>query len=128
MIGIKFSGGTQREIMDKKTFNAVTDISKKLSIFSEEKKAEPASRENPFPKNTYPYVIRVNDEHDYAMSQKIAGLLSERGHTVILSKNNGRYRIYIGPYKSETDAREALEKISDYKKYSLAEKTRIIKR
>jgi hypothetical protein len=128
IIGIKFTGGAQRQIVDKKTFNAVTDISKKFSSFATEKPAQQETGENIFPKNNYPYVIRVSEEYDYAMSQKIAGFLSRRGHTVILSKNDAKYRVYIGPYRNGTDAEEALKKISGYKKYSLAENTRIIKR
>lgn len=127
-IGIKFTAGAQREIVDKKTFNAVADMGNKFSLFSREKHAEPASQEKPFPKDSYPYVIKVSDEYDYSMSQKIAGFLSRRGHTVILSKNNTLYRIYVGPYKTGHDAQEALKKISSYNKYSLAENTRIIKR
>jgi hypothetical protein len=128
MIGIKFTGGAQREIMDKKTFNAVADMGNKFPLFSKEKPAEPAPKEKLFPKERYPYVIRVSNEYHYSMSQKIAGFLSRRGHTVILSKNNTLYRIYVGPYKTGADAQDALKKISSYNKYSLAENTRIIKR
>ncbi|OHD65640.1 MAG: hypothetical protein A2176_13430 [Spirochaetes bacterium RBG_13_51_14] len=128
LIGIKFAGGSQREIVDKKTFNAVSDIGKKFTFLTGEKPVEPIPQENIFPKSTYPYVIKVTHEHDYAASQKIAAFLSHRGHTVILSKNIGGYRIYIGPYKNSADAQEALKKISGYTKYSLAENTRIIKR
>jgi hypothetical protein len=128
VIGIKFTGGTQREIVDKKTFNAVASIGKNFPFMSQEKQAEPDSRENMFPKGTYPYVIKMNRDYDYAESQKIAGFLSHRGHTVILTKADGRFRIYIGPYKSSEAASEALKKISSYNKYSLAENTRIIKR
>jgi hypothetical protein len=128
VIGIKFAGGSQRQIVDKKTFNAVTDISKKFTALATEKPTQQETGDNIFPKNNYPYVIKISEEYDYAMSQKIAGFLSHRGHTVILSKNEMKYRIYIGPYRNGTDAEEALKKISSYKKYSLAENTRIIKR
>jgi len=128
VIGIKFTGGSQRELMDKKTFNAVADIGKSFSLLSRDKPAETIPQEKLFPKSTYPYVIRITSEHDYETTQKIAGFLSRRGHTVILSKNNNRYRIFIGPYRNNDDAAEALKKITAYQKYSLAENTRIIKR
>jgi hypothetical protein len=128
LIGIKFTGGSQRDIIDKKTFNAVADMGNRLPLFSKEKPAEPAPKEKPFPKESYPYVIRVSNEYNYSTSQRIAGFLSRHGHTVILSKNNALYRIYIGPYKSGGEAQDALRKISSYNKYSLAENTRIIKR
>jgi hypothetical protein len=128
VIGIKFSGGTQREIVDRKTFNAVASIGKNLPFLGQEKQAAADSRENIFPKSSYPYVIKMNRDYDYAESQKIAGFLSHRGHTVILTKTGERYRIYIGPYRSAETASESLKKISSYNKYSLAENTRIIKR
>ncbi len=128
IIGIKFSGGTQRDIMDKKTYNAVADIGRSFSLFNTEKTAGSLPRENHFPKSSYPYVIRITSDYDHETSQKIAGFLSRRGHTVILARNNARYRIFIGPYRNNTDAGEALKKINAYQKYSLAENTRIIKR
>ncbi len=128
VIGIKFTGGAQREIVDKKTFNAVADIGRNFSLLANEAPSVPAQQDNLFPKTSYPYVIRVTSEHDRDMSKKIAGFLSRRGHTVILSRNKSLYRIYVGPYRSGEDAKEALKKISGYKKYSLAENTLIIKR
>ena len=128
LIGIKFTGGAQRAIMDKKTFNAVADMGNTLPLLSKDKRPEPAPKEKLFPKESYPYVIMVSNEYNHSMSQKIAGFLSKRGHTVILSKNNALYRIYIGPYRTGTDAQSALKNISSYNKYSLAENTRIIKR
>lgn len=128
MLGIKFSGGKERDIVDKKTFTAVADIGKSLPLFAKEKAAEPVSQEKLFPKSDYPFVIRVLNEYNYETTQKMAGFLSRRGHTVILSKNNTNYRIFIGPYKTSAEADGALKKIAAYQKYSLAENTRIIKR
>ncbi|OHD68771.1 MAG: hypothetical protein A2W19_10940 [Spirochaetes bacterium RBG_16_49_21] len=128
IIGIKFSGGAQREIVDKKTFNAMTEIGNKFSNFIKERPTETGARENPFPKKSFPYVVKLRTEYDHAASQKIAAFLSHKGHTVILTKNNDNYSIYIGPYKNAGDAETALKKISAYQKYSLAENMRIIKR
>ena len=128
IIGIKFTSGSQREIVDKKTYNAVADIGKSFSLFTREKPAESIPQENLFPKSSYPYVIKVANYYNYETTQKIAGFLSRRGHTVILSKNNANYRIYVGPYKTSAEADDALKKIAAYQKYSLAENTRIIKR
>lgn len=128
VIGIKFSGGTQRDIVDKKTFNAVASFGKNLPFLGEEKQTSSDSRTNIFPKTSYPYVIKMTRDYEYAESQKIASYLSQHGHTVILAKNEGKIRIFIGPYQSSDAARDALQKISSYDKYSLAENTRIIKR
>jgi hypothetical protein len=128
IIGIKFSGGTQHQIVDTKTFNAMTEIGNKFSNLVNEKKVQSSEKENPFPKESYPFVIKIRSEYDNAASQKIAAYLSRRGHTVILTKNNDKFRIYVGPFKTAEDAEAALKKISTYRKYSLAENTRIIKR
>jgi hypothetical protein len=128
IIGIKFSGGAQREIVDTKTFNAMTEIGNKFSNLINEKTVKSPEKENPFPKKSYPFVIKIRSQYDNASSQKIAAFLSRKGHTVILTKFNDKFRIYIGPYKNAGDAEAALKKISTYKKYSLAENTRIIKR
>ena len=128
VIGIKFSGGTQREIVDKKTFNAVASIGKNLPFLGGENRVSSELKKNMFPKSTYPYVIRMTKDFEHAESQEIASYLSQRGHTVILANNEGKIRIFIGPYQTSGAAREALQKISTYNKYSLAENTRIIKR
>ncbi|MBN1495274.1 MAG: SPOR domain-containing protein [Spirochaetes bacterium] len=128
MTGIKFTGGAEREIVDKKTYNAMADIGRNFSLFAEEASAGKSPKDSLFPKKNYPYVIRMNNEYDQEQSRKIAAFLSRRGHTVILSKNKSLYRIYVGPYRTGDDARDALKKISGYNKYSLAENTRIIKR
>ena len=49
VIGIKFTGGSQRELMDKKTFNAVADIGRSFSLLSREKPAESIPQEKLFP-------------------------------------------------------------------------------
>lgn len=128
VIGIKFSGGTQKELMDRKTVTAVTDWGKKFSGLLTDNSGTVVQKENPFPRENYPYVIRVNNDYDHTASQNIAGFLSRKGHTVILTKFNDRFKIYIGPYKNSSDAQEAIKKISTFQKYSLAENVRIIKR
>jgi SPOR domain len=128
IIGIKFAAGTPRDIVDKKTFTAVTDIGKKISNIIAENPSETASRENPFPKKNYPYVIKLRSDYDQATSRKIADFLSHKGHTVIITRYDNSYRIFIGPYKNSDDAESAVKKISGYQKYSLAEILQIIKR
>lgn len=128
VIGIKFAGGAQKEIMDRNTVTAVTDWGKKFSSLLTDNSIASGQKANPFPKNDYPYVIKVNSEYDYEDSKSIAGYLSKKGHTVILTKYNDRFKIYIGPYKNSADAQEALKKISAFQKYSLAENVRVIKR
>ena len=128
VVGVKFSGGGRQEIVDAKTFNAVADVGKKLPFVSGHMKKEESSRENSFPRETYPYVLSVAGDYDDATSQQMAEFISRQGHTVILSKHNDRFRIFIGPYRRHADAVDSQKKISTLTKYSLAENTRIIKR
>ncbi len=128
VVGIKFSGGATREIMDKNTLSAMTDIGKKISTIVTENTPDKPHKENPFPKKTYPYVVKLASDYDDLSSRKIADFLSHKGHTVILTRYDRNYRIFIGPYKSTEEAEAAVKKISSYQKYSLAEKMQIIKR
>ncbi len=128
VVGIKFSGGTDKEIVDARTFNAMADFGKRIPFMAgnETKPAVPAK--NAFPRESYPYVLSVKGDYDHATSQNMASYISGLGHTVILSKHNDRFRIFVGPYRKHADALDALKKISAHPKYSLAENTRIIKR
>ena len=128
VIGIKFAGGAEREIVDKKTFHAVTDIGKKVSNLINERSEEKDANKKIFPKNSYPYVIKVNNLYAHTHSLAMANYLSKKGHTVILSKSGKNYKIYIGPFKTEKDASIAMNKISTYHKYTLANNIRVIKR
>ncbi len=126
-IGIKFAGGSERQIVDEKTFNAVKDLGTKVSGMFNRKNSEKFTTEQ-FPRDKYPYVIKVGDSFDYSKSQKIANFLSVNGHTVIISKNNNRYTLFTGPYPDRDQAKRVLKKITTYKQFSLASVVKILKR
>jgi preprotein translocase subunit SecF len=128
IIGIKFAGGTERQIVDRNTFIAISDIKHRVSSLLKEEEGDKTAVKNPFPKTSYPFVIKVNEEFDRSGSQKVARFLSQKGHTVILSKSGSNYKIYIGPYKSEDDAKRSMKKISSYSQFSLASNCKIMKR
>jgi hypothetical protein len=138
VIGIKFAGGSERKIVDDKTIQAVSGLSNKVSgMINKEtaiqKTGDEAQnirqKENVFPKEDYPFIIKVGTEYDKAESQKIAGFLSSKGHTVILSKTaKDTFKIYIGPFKNQLDAKSSLDKFSGYSEYSIASNSRIVKR
>ena len=137
-LGIKFAGGTNKEIVDQETYQAVTETVNELgdkvsnlidkpSIFNDPK--ESVKKETGlFSEEDYPYVIKVGQKYDHLMSQKIADFLSEKGHRVILSKKNDLYFIFAGPYPSEDQAKNSLEEINTYKEFLLASNSKIIKR
>jgi preprotein translocase subunit SecF len=126
-IGIKFAGGKERQIVDEKTFNAVKGIGTKVSGMFNRKNSEKFTTEQ-FPRDKYPYVIKVGASYDYSDSQKIANFLSVNGHTVIISKNNNRYSLFTGPYRNQDKAENILKKFNSYNQFSLASAAKILKR
>jgi hypothetical protein len=139
VIGIKFAGGSERKIVDDKTIQAVSGLSNKVTGLMNNKDVNSAKtaddshnikqKENVFPKEDYPFIIKVGSDYDKAESQKIAGFLSSKGHTVILSKTSkDTFKIYIGPFKNQLDAKSSLNKFSGYNEFSIASNSRIVKR
>lgn len=121
VLGIKFAGGSQREIVDQTTKQTVSAIGKKVATFiNEDAVAKPRGEKpdgkNLFPRDEYPYVVRIGGEFREVQSREIANYLSTRGHTVILSRADGEstFRVYAGPYKTSREAEIVLKKINDY--------------
>lgn len=130
VVGLKFAGGKQNEIVDEHTRKTMSNIGKKMtSLVSENANAKTAAtgaKKNLFPREEYPYVIKIGNEFDVTKSQEIAGLLSSKGHTVILSKYKENYKIFTGPFKNLNDAEISLKNIQSNKSWT--ENTSIIKR
>jgi preprotein translocase subunit SecF len=128
VLGIKFAGGTEREIIDKSTFNIMSDAGSKVSSMLSSKINGIPSAKAMFPKHEYPFAIKINPVEGNENIQKIASYLNHNGHTVILAKNKDFYQIYLGPYKDFREAQAQLKNIASLEKYSLAKTSRIIKR
>ncbi|MCU0846646.1 MAG: SPOR domain-containing protein [Spirochaetes bacterium] len=126
IFGLKIAGGANKEIMDPHTKNAVANVGKKLSGMMSSGAVK--QQGNIFPKDEYPYVIKIGGEFDGAKSQEIASYLSKKGHTVIISNHNDLQRLFTGPYKTQDEAQSYLKKISRYRDFSLASSLRILKR
>jgi hypothetical protein len=115
VIGIKFASGSNKQIVDQQTKEAVTDIGQRVTNLIKE---SPGSKSSPvesekklFAKEDFPYIIKVGKQFSKSESQQIAGIISGRGHTVILSKDNSSYKIFVGPYRTQEEALENLKKI-----------------
>ncbi|MBN2039273.1 MAG: SPOR domain-containing protein [Spirochaetes bacterium] len=119
IVGIKFAAGSNKEIMDRQTKDAVNDIGHKVKeLINERNDSSITSSVNDkkmFSKEEYPYVIKIGKEYTKVKSQEIANIISNNGHTVILSKNDSAYKVFVGPYRNQTDARNALKEISSYR-------------
>jgi len=127
VVGIKFAGGSDRKIVDDKTMSAMQNISSKVSdMIKDASTAKPASEL--YPKAEYPFVIQLSAEYSETDVRNVAQLLSSKGHTVIISQNNGKYRVFLGPYKNENDAKKTLSEISLYKQREIATNAQIIRR
>ena len=127
-VGLKFAGGAERKIIDNNTYDAVSGLKNKMSTLMHKKDEPKKNTKATFPRSLFPYVIRITKKYDNEKTREIAQYLSDKGHTVILTKHDDSYRIYIGPFRSKASALISADKISSYKKYSLEKKARIIKR
>ncbi len=128
VIGIKFAGGSDRKIMDDQTLNMMNNIGEKMSEVVKDVTGNAKPAIQLYPKNDYPFVIQLAKEYSETDLKPVAQFLSSKGHTVIVSKNKQTYKIFTGPYKTETDARKSLSEISLYKQYAISTNAQIIKR
>ncbi len=128
VIGIKFAGGADRKIVDDHTMNAMNSFGDRMSgiVRDVTGKAKPANQV--YPKSEFPFVIQLGKEYTESELKPVAQFLSSKGHTVIVSKTAGNFKIFTGPYKTETDARKSLSEISLYKQYAISTNAQIIKR
>jgi hypothetical protein len=136
VIGIKFAGGPQKEIVDESTRKAMSSTIRKVSgLLNESAVAEvrdgdrtgkPASEV--FPRAEYPFVIPVGRDLSREKSQEIAGFLSSNGHTVVLSKSDNGYRLFAGPFRTKEDAEISLKKITGYSNKAWFQNAQIVKR
>lgn len=130
VVGIKFAAGSQAQIIDDDTRHAVTQIGSRVSSLIPQpvQAGKAVTPKNMFPKNEYPYVIRMNRSYSQKESQEVAQYLSQRGHTVILSQKNNRYKLYVGPYKAQNEAESSIKQISEYNRNDWFNKSQVVKR
>ena len=118
VVGIKFASGSNKQLVDQQTREAVTGLGQKVTNLIKETPgaaADSAEAEKKlFAKEVFPYIIKIGNQFSKSESQQIAGIISGQGHTVILSKDNGAYKIFVGPYRNQDDALENLTKIKTY--------------
>lgn len=128
-IGIKFAGGANKEIVDKETFNALSKVKQNISsIISKPNQNNKIKVKTRFPKNEFPYVIKIGTNFTKLAANQIANTLSKKGHTVIISKSGSKFKVYTGPYKSKTQANTSSHDISLNKKISSNNIIKIIHR
>ncbi len=131
VMGLKFAGGAKREIVDKKTAKVMSGLGNRVTDLIPKQSVAPApvkQAENKFPKEEYPYAIKLDKARETAAAEKIATRLSERGFRVILSRQGTRTRVYVGPYKTSDEASQMLKKLGEDPDPSLKDSFHIIKR
>ncbi len=135
VIGIKFASGSKAEIVDPQTRQAVMNIRERVSGMMTGTNAAAAanetdskSRSDVFPRDEFPFVIRLNGKYDESRSKEIASLLSKRGHTVILSRQHRDFKIYVGPFRTQAVAETSLKKIGEYSEKAMFSGMQIVKR
>ncbi len=132
VIGIKFVNGSKTEIVDERTKRAVDNIGKKVANIIKDStvtdlNAAPVNK-NLFSKTQFPYAVKIPGEYSKTKSQEIAGLLSNNGQTVIISKNYGKYRIFLGPFRQKGEAAQAIKNLKNTSNSKYISDAAIIKR
>jgi hypothetical protein len=130
VVGIKFASGAQTEIIDDNTRQAVTQIGSHVSnLISngavQEKNTAP---KNVFPRDEYPFVIKLKKNYNVKDSREIAQFLSQKGHTVIVSNDKNRYKLYVGPFRDQGEAARTIQQISAYNQKEWFNKIQVVKR
>ena len=127
VVGIKFAGGPDRAIVDPHTRRAVTELGSTMSSMI---RKDPSSREaaSAFPREEYPFVVGVGGSLTETDSKALAEDLSRKGHTVIVSRQNEGFRLFVGPFKSTQLAENSLQKIRAYPEHSLYREAVVLKR
>ena len=124
VMGIKIAGDPNKPIVDEKTMQAVNDLKSLVSS----NPANVKSTADIYPKDEYPFAIKITEPMALDQSKSAADLLSKKGHTVILSKQGEEYSLFIGPFKTRESAENSLQKITEYKEYAFCRNPVVIKR
>lgn len=132
VIGIKFVSGSKKEIVDEQTRRAVDDIGKKVAgiikdTTTTDLNAAPVS-EKLFAREQFPYTIQIPGDFSRPESREIANSLSSKGQTVIIAKNNGKFRIYLGPYRDNEEAENSLKEIKGFSNEGYLSEAVIVRR
>ncbi|HON78429.1 MAG TPA: SPOR domain-containing protein [Spirochaetota bacterium] len=133
VVGIKFTSGPQAQIVDPETRKAVSHLRDRVTNMVNAAPVTAAAKQveagqKVFPRSRFPFVLRMGSEFTERKSRDIAKYLSERGHTVILSKTNNAYRVYIGPYENRETAEISLKQVQKYPRGSLFAGLQIVRR
>ena len=122
IVGIKFTGGPNRAIVDPHTKKAVSEI------ITRAKADEAVSAADTFPASIFPFVIQIANNLNLADSKTSAEVLTKKGHTVIIAKDGLHYKLFVGPFKNKELAENSLQKIQAYGEHSFYRSASIIKR
>ncbi|MGL4369525.1 MAG: SPOR domain-containing protein [Spirochaetota bacterium] len=131
MIGIKFAGGSDKALVDPHTKQAMSNLGQKVAgiTAAQAEAAEPsASAKQTYAKGEYPWVIRIGNEYSREKAGEVAGSLSQKGHTMVISKYEQGYRVYAGPFRTRESAELSLQKIRAYNDSRWQKNTVILKR
>ena len=133
VVGIKFTSGPQAQIVDPETRKAVSHLRDRVTNMVNAapvsvQKQQTESGQKVFPRSRYPFVLRMDGKFTERKSRDIAKYLSGKGHTVILSKINNSYHIYVGPYEDRGAAESSLKQVRQYPRGNLFTGLQIVRR
>jgi len=132
VVGLKFAGGKNTPIVDDATSEliskGVSSVSNMINRDSERNKSYPASE--------FPFLLRIGASYTKDKATELANYIHTKGYVskgsvVFLPKdkeNDSLYNVYVGPYKSESEAKQSKQKFDADNKFTTSNNINIIKR
>jgi len=134
VIGIKFAGGSNKELVDPHTRQAVSALGQKVAAIGDSTTMSSAATaaqtsstvqdkqdsvagtpvKDAYPKTDYPFVIRIGHEFAKEKANEVISLLSSKGNNVIVAKSDNGVKVYAGPFRTMESAEISLQKIRGY--------------
>jgi len=132
VVGLKFAGGKNTPIVDETTSEL---ISKGVSSVSNMINKD-SGKTGSYPASEFPFLLRIGTSYTKDKATELANYIYVKGYVakgsvVFLPKdkeNSSLYNVYVGPYKSESEAKQSKQKFGADNKFTASNNINIIKR
>ena len=132
VLGLKFAGGKNTPIVDEATSELISKgVSSVSNIMNKD-----SGQTKSYPVSEFPFLLRIGNSYTKDKATEVANYVHTKGYVakgsvVFLPKDKGNgslYNIYVGPYKSESEARQSKQKFDADGKFTASNHINIIKR
>ena len=132
VVGLKFAGGKNTPIVDETTSELISrGVSSVSGIVNRD-----SGKAKSYPVSEFPFLLRIGTSYNKDKAVELANYVHTKGYVakgsvVFLPKdkgNNSLYNIYVGPFKSESEAKQSKQKFEADNKFTASNHINIIKR